>query len=55
MAKEQTLSIIKPDGIAQGLLGKILTRFQDARLTVVAGKLITLDANLAGSFYEVHK
>lgn len=55
MAKEQTLSIIKPDGIAQGLLGKILTRFQDARLNVVAGKLITLDANLAGSFYEVHK
>lgn len=55
MAKERTLSIIKPDGTARNLVGKILTRFEDAGLRIVAAKMMTLDKHLAGSFYEVHK
>ena len=54
MSKERTLSIIKPDGVAKNVIGKILTRFEDAGLKIVATKMIALDKNLAGSFYEVH-
>ena len=55
MAAERTLSIIKPDGVQKNVIGKILTRFEDAGLKVVAMKMMKLDKALAGSFYEVHK
>ena len=55
MAKQRTLSIIKPDGVKKNVIGKILTRFEDAGLTIVAAKMMQLDKSLAGSFYEVHK
>jgi len=55
MAVERTLSIIKPDAVKKNVIGKILSRFEDAGLKIVNAKLIELDANLAGSFYEVHK
>ena len=55
MSKERTLSIIKPDGVAKNVIGKILTRFEDAGLKIVATKMMKLDSNLAGSFYEIHK
>lgn len=52
---ERTLSIIKPDGTKRNLIGKILSRFEDAGLKIVAGRYMQLDKNLAGAFYEVHK
>lgn len=55
MAVERTLSIIKPDGVKKNVIGKILSRFEDAGLKIVAGKMMHLDDNLAGSFYAVHK
>lgn len=55
MAVERTLSIIKPDGVKKNVIGKILSRFEDAGLKIVAAKMLQLDDNLAGSFYEVHK
>lgn len=55
MATERTLSIIKPDGVRRNLIGKILARFEENGLKVVALKMMQLDRNLAGSFYEVHK
>jgi nucleoside-diphosphate kinase len=55
MAIERTLSIIKPDGVAKNVIGKILSRFEDAGLKIVAGRMIQLDESLAGSFYEIHK
>ncbi|MCB0324309.1 MAG: nucleoside-diphosphate kinase [Bdellovibrionales bacterium] len=55
MATERTLSIIKPDGVQKQVIGKILTRFEDAGLRIVAAKMMQLDKNLAGSFYAVHK
>ena len=55
MAAERTLSIIKPDGVEKNVIGKILTRFEDAGLKIVAIKMMQLDKALASSFYEVHK
>lgn len=52
---ERTLSIIKPDAVQKNVIGKILSRFEDAGLKIVATKMLTLDKALAGSFYEVHK
>jgi len=55
MTIERTLSIIKPDGVQQKLIGKIITRFEQANLKVLAGKLLKLDKNAASKFYEVHQ
>ncbi len=52
---ERTISIIKPDATAKNVIGKILTRFEDAGLKIVAGKLTRLTKEQAGAFYEVHK
>ena len=40
---EQTLVLIKPDGIQRGLVGKICTRFEQKGLKLVAMKMISLD------------
>ena len=55
MAVERTLSIIKPDACAKNVIGKIVTRFEDAGLKVVAMKKIKMDDELAGGFYAEHK
>ena len=55
MAIERTLSIIKPDGVKRNLIGEILSRFEKAGLTIIAGKLVHLSDNEAGQFYAVHK
>lgn len=52
---EQTLSIIKPDGTARNLIGKIITRFEDNGLKVVAMKRKFLSQREAEGFYAVHK
>lgn len=52
---ERTLSIIKPDGTKKNVIGKILSRFEEAGLKIVAAKMLTLDKNLAGEFYGVHR
>ncbi len=40
MALEQTFSIIKPDGVRRNLVGKILSRFEENELRIVATKMI---------------
>jgi nucleoside-diphosphate kinase len=56
MAKtERTLSIIKPDGVEKNVIGKILSRFEENGLRIVAAKMLTLSRDLAGSFYAIHK
>jgi nucleoside-diphosphate kinase len=52
---EQTLSIIKPDGTARNLVGKIVTRFEDNGLRVVAMKRKWLSQKEAEGFYAVHR
>lgn len=54
MAIERTLSIIKPDATRRNLIGKVLQRFEDGGLKIVAGKFVSLTRAQAESFYEVH-
>ena len=54
MAKERTLSIIKPDATRRNLTGKINARFEDAGLRIVAQKRLQLSTQQAEKFYEVH-
>ena len=51
---EQTLSIIKPDAVAKGVIGKILDRFESKGLRIVATKKIQLSQSDAEAFYAVH-
>lgn len=52
---EQTLSIIKPDAVAKNVVGRIITRFEDAGLRVVAMRRMQLSEKDAGEFYAVHR
>lgn len=54
MATERTLSIIKPDATKRNLTGKIVTKFEDAGLRVVASKRVHLSPAQAGAFYAEH-
>ena len=54
MAVERTLSIIKPDATKRNLTGKIVAKFEDAGLRVVASKRIHLSDKQAGAFYAEH-
>lgn len=51
---ESTLSIIKPDAVAKGVIGKILDRFESNGLRVAATKKIQLSRADAEAFYAVH-
>ena len=48
---EQTLVLLKPDAVARGLVGRIVTRFEDALLKVVASKMVWMDADLTRRHY----
>jgi len=52
---EQTLSIIKPDAVAKGVVGKILDRFESNGLRIAATKMLQLSRKDAQDFYAVHK
>ncbi|MGB5450205.1 MAG: nucleoside-diphosphate kinase [Woeseiaceae bacterium] len=55
MAVEQTLSIIKPDGVQKNLIGEIYSRFEKAGLEIVAARMMHLTKEQAQGFYAVHK
>ncbi|MBW2133993.1 MAG: nucleoside-diphosphate kinase [Deltaproteobacteria bacterium] len=55
MAIEQTLSIIKPDGVAQGLIGEVISRFEKNGLKIRALKMVHLTKAQAQAFYAVHR
>lgn len=55
MATERTLSMIKPDATARNITGKIITKFEEAGLRVVAQKRVHWTQAQAEKFYEVHK
>lgn len=52
---EQTLSIIKPDAVANHHIGDIISRFEKNNLKVAALKMDKLSKQQAGDFYAVHK
>jgi len=55
MAIERTLSIIKPDGVAKNIIGKIYNRFEKAGMQIIAAKMLQLSKEQVGEFYAVHK
>ncbi len=55
MAVERTLSIIKPDAIANNFIGEIYSRFEKNDLRIVAAKMAHLSKEQAEEFYVVHK
>lgn len=55
MALERTFSIIKPDATRRNLTGKIVAKFEDGGLRVVASKRIQMTRKQAEGFYAVHK
>ena len=55
MSNERTLSIIKPDAVGNNVIGKILQRFEDNNLKIVASKMMHLSKEKAEGFYAIHK
>lgn len=52
---ERTLIILKPDSLQRGLVGKLLTRFEEKGLQIVGLKLQMISEELAAKHYAVHK
>ena len=52
---ERTLAIIKPDAVAKGVAGQILSRIEQGGFTLLAAKLIHLSHEQAAGFYIVHR
>ncbi len=52
--KERTLGIIKPDGVARGLIGAVVKRIEEEGLKIVGMKLIRMKKKDAEGFYKVH-
>jgi len=48
---ERTLVLLKPDAVSRGLVGRVLTRFEDALLKIVAFKMVWMDAELNRQHY----
>ncbi len=52
---ERTLSIIKPDGVAKGLIGEVARRFEKTGIRIAAMKMIHMTKKQAQGFYAVHR
>ena len=54
MTIQRTLSIIKPDATSKNIIGKIIDRFEENSLKIIAGKLMHMDKEKAAGFYAEH-
>ena len=55
MTSQRTLSIIKPDAVKRNITGKIIQKFEDGGLSIIAQKRMLLTKEQAEAFYYVHK
>lgn len=55
MDSERTLIIVKPEGVQRGLIGHVLTRFEDKGFKIVGLKMITITPELASRHYAEHQ
>jgi nucleoside-diphosphate kinase len=51
----KTLIIIRPDAVQRGLVGEIITRFEKHGIRLAGLKIMTLDRELAGKLYDIHR
>ena len=52
---ETTLIILKPDAVQRGLMGRIISRFEDKGLQIVGAKLMRISQELAATHYKDHQ
>ena len=52
---EKTLSIVKPDGVRENLIGEVIKRFEQRGLRIAALRMLRLSQDEAKRFYIVHK
>jgi nucleoside-diphosphate kinase len=52
---ETTLIILKPDAVQRGIMGRIISRFEEKGLQIVGAKLMKISPELAATHYESHK
>lgn len=52
MAIEQTLIIIKPDGLIKSLTGNVISRLAEVKLTIMGAKVVRVSRELAENHYE---
>jgi nucleoside-diphosphate kinase len=52
---ETTLIILKPDAVQRGLMGRIISRFEEKGLQIVGAKLMKISQQLAATHYDAHK
>ncbi|PSQ56948.1 nucleoside-diphosphate kinase [Halobacteriales archaeon SW_8_68_21] len=52
---ERTFVMIKPDGVQRGLIGEIVSRFEDRGLKLVGAKFMQIDEELAHEHYGEHE
>jgi nucleoside-diphosphate kinase len=52
---QRTLSIVKPDGVRKGVIGKVVSRFEEAGIRIVAMQMRQLTRKDAEGFYAVHR
>jgi nucleoside-diphosphate kinase len=55
MTIQRTLAIIKPDAVAKGVTGQIITRIENGGFRILAAKMIHLSLDQARGFYVVHE
>lgn len=53
-ASQTTLVLVKPDGVARGLVGEVIGRLERKKLRLVELKMLTIDKELAGRHYIEH-
>lgn len=54
MAVENTFVMVKPDGVARGLVGEVVSRFESKGLTLERMKMLTISEEIAGRHYAEH-
>jgi nucleoside-diphosphate kinase len=54
-APEDTLIVVKPDGVKRGLVGEVVARFEKKGFVVKKLQMITMNKSQAEEFYSVHK
>lgn len=54
MAVENTFVMVKPDGVARGLVGEVISRFESKGLTLERMKMLTISEEIAGRHYAEH-
>lgn len=52
---EETLVVVKPDGVRRGLVGEIMMRFESKGFEVKRMQMLTMSKAQAEEFYDVHK